>query len=59
LTFEPPSSRPAPSKPDIVLDYEESTQPDLTIRTDVYDVQAAADRVLVVIQRLTGSPSRA
>jgi hypothetical protein len=42
-----------------VLDYEESMRPDLSIRTDVYDPHAAAERVLFVIQRLAGSPSRA
>lgn len=59
LTFE--TSRPpaaTPPSPDIVLDYEESPRPDLAIRTDVYDVQAATERVLFVIQRLAGSPSR-
>jgi adenylylsulfate kinase len=54
LTFETPRVRPA-STLDIVLDYEESTRPDLTIRTDLYDAKAAAERVLVVIQRLAGS----
>ena len=34
-------------------------RPDLSIRTDVYDPHAAAERVLFVIQRLAGSPSRA
>ncbi|HUM16381.1 MAG TPA: adenylyl-sulfate kinase [Candidatus Nitrosotalea sp.] len=58
LTFEAPPPRPA-STPDIVLDYEESPRADLSIRTDVYDVQAATERVLVVIQRLAGSGVRA
>ena len=58
LTFEPSGPQPAAAAPDIDLDYEESPRPDLAIRTDVYDVQAAAERVLVVIQRLAGSPSR-
>jgi adenylylsulfate kinase len=58
LTFEPTVSPPAP-KPDIVIDYEEATRPELVIRTDVYDARGAADRVLFVIQRLAGSPSRA
>jgi adenylylsulfate kinase len=54
LTFEA-APRPQPTRPDIVLDYEESSRPDLAIRTDVYDVPAAAQRVLFVIQRLAGS----
>jgi hypothetical protein len=58
LTFEAPAA-PAAPRPDIVLDYEESMRPDLSIRTDVYDPHAAAERVLFVIQRLAGSPSRA
>ena len=57
LTFEAPPA-PATPRPDIVLDYEESVRPDLSIRTDVYDPHAAAERVLFVIQRLAGSPSR-
>lgn len=58
LTFEPTVSPPAP-KPDIAIDYEEAIRPELAIRTDVCDAGAAADRVLLVIQRLAGSPSRA
>ena len=58
LTFEAPAA-PAAPRPDIALDYEESVRPDLSIRTDVYDPHAAAERVLFVIQRLAGSPSRA
>jgi adenylylsulfate kinase len=58
LTFEPTRPQPAPAAPDIDLDYEESPRPDLAIRTDVHDVQAATERVLVVIQRLAGNPSR-
>ena len=58
LTFETSRPQPATPVPDIVLDYEESPRPDLAIRTDVYDVQAATERVLVVIQRLAGRPSR-
>jgi adenylylsulfate kinase len=58
LTFEAAPGPAAPG-PDIALDYEESRRPDLAIRTDVYDPHAAAERVLVVIQRLAGSPSRA
>ncbi len=57
LTFDRPAASAA-TRPDIVLDYEESVRPDLSIRTDVYDPHAAAERVLVVIQRLAGSPSR-
>jgi len=61
LTFEtPPPPAPATApRPDISLDYEESTRPDLVIRTDVYDVHAAAERVLLVIQRLADSLSAA
>ena len=58
LTFEAQAA-PAAPWPDIALDYEESVRPDLTIRTDVYDPHAAAERVLFVIQRLAGSPARA
>ncbi len=58
LTFETATAPAAPG-PDIALDYEESVRPDLSIRTDVYDPHAAAERVLFVIQRLAGSPSRA
>jgi len=57
LTFETPRPQAATPGPDIVLDYEESPRPDLSIRTDVNDVQAATERVLVVIQRLARSPS--
>jgi adenylylsulfate kinase len=57
LTFETPRPQAATPGPDIVLDYEESVRPDLAIRTDVYDVQAATERVLFVIRRLAGSPS--
>jgi adenylylsulfate kinase len=57
LTFETSRPQAATPGPDIVLDYEESPRPDLAIRTDVYDVRAATERVLVVIQRLAGSPS--
>jgi hypothetical protein len=57
LTFEAPAA-PAAPRPDIVLDYEESMRPDLSIRTDVYDPHAATERVLVAIQRLAGSSSR-
>ncbi|HET8533353.1 MAG TPA: adenylyl-sulfate kinase [Methylomirabilota bacterium] len=58
LTFEAPAPPTAP-RPDIELDYEESIRPDLSIRTDVYDPHAAAERVLVVVQRLARSPARA
>jgi adenylylsulfate kinase len=58
LTFETSRPQPATAAPDIDLDYEESPRPDLAIWTDVHDVQAATERVLVVIQRLAGSPSR-
>jgi len=61
LTFEgprPPAPATAP-RPDISLDYEESTRPDLVIRTDIYDVHAAAERVLLVVQRLADSLSAA
>jgi adenylylsulfate kinase len=57
LTFEPPA--PPAAKPDIVIDYEEAKRPELAIRTDVYDVRTAAERVLLVIQRLAGSQLRA
>src|SRR5262245_4221111 len=40
------------STPDIALDYEESPRAEMSIRTDVYDVPAATERVLGVIQRL-------
>jgi adenylylsulfate kinase len=52
LTFEP--TGPASANPDIVLDYEEATRPDLAIRTDVYDTHAAAERVLSMIRHLAG-----
>ena len=52
LTFEAGPGRPAPGPPDIELDYEEPAHADLTIRTDVHDVHAAADRVLIVVERL-------
>lgn len=58
LTFEP-AAPPAAAKPDIVIDYEEARRPELAIRTDVYDVHTAAERVLLVIQRLAGSELRA
>ncbi len=58
LTFETARPEAATPGPDIVLTYEESTRPDLVIRTDVYDVPAATERVLLVIQRLAGGPSR-
>jgi adenylylsulfate kinase len=58
LTFEP-AAAPAAAKPDIVIDYEEARRPELVIRTDVYDVHTAAERVLLVIQRLAGSELRA
>ena len=45
---------PASANPDIVLDYEEATRPDLAIRTDVYDTHAAAERVLSMIRHLAG-----
>ncbi len=55
LTFEG-SRRPlATAPPDIALDYEESTRPDLAIRTDADDVQTAAERVLRLIHRLAKS----
>ena len=53
LTFETVAV-PAMAKPDIALDYEEATRPELTIRTDVYDPHAAAQRVVSVIPRLGG-----
>jgi adenylylsulfate kinase len=58
LTFEMVTA-PAVAKPDIAIDYEEATRPELAIRTDVYDAHAAAERVLSVIQRLAGSERRA
>jgi adenylylsulfate kinase len=54
LTFET-TTAPAPATPDIAIDYEETTRPELAIRTDLYDAHAAAERVLSVIQRLAGS----
>ena len=57
LTFET-TAAPAAAKPDIAVDYEETTRPELAIRTDVYDAHAAAERVLSVIQRLAGSERR-
>jgi adenylylsulfate kinase-like enzyme len=56
LTFEAPA--PTATKPDIAVDYEEATRPDLTIRTDVYDAHAAAERVLSMIRHLAGGPIR-
>jgi adenylylsulfate kinase len=58
LTFETVAA-PAVAKPDIAIDYEEATRPELAIRTDVYDAHAAAERVLSMLQRLAGSPIRA
>jgi len=58
LTFET-AAAPAAAKPDIAIDYEEATRPDLAIRTDVYDAHAAAERVLLVIRQLAGGPIRA
>jgi adenylylsulfate kinase len=58
LTFEPAPAPAAPA-PDIVLAYEEATRPELVISTDVYDVHAAAERVLLMLERLAGSPRRA
>jgi adenylylsulfate kinase len=58
LTFET-AAAPAAAKPDIAIDYEEATRPDLAIRTDVYDAHAAAERVLSVIRQLAGGPIRA
>lgn len=58
LTFET-TAAPATAKPDMAIDYEEATRPDLAIRTDVYDVHAAAERVLSVIRQLAGGPIRA
>lgn len=53
LTFET-GVAPGGAKPDIVIDYEEATRPELTIRTDVYDPHAAAKQVLSVIRHLAG-----
>jgi adenylylsulfate kinase len=50
LTFE--TALPAAAKPDIAMDYEEATRPELAIRTDVYDAHAAAERVLSVIRHM-------
>jgi len=45
--------------PDIVLDYEESFRPDLTVRTDLFDVWTAADQLMALVQRLGRSrPAR-
>jgi adenylylsulfate kinase len=38
--------------PDIVLDYEESSRPDLALRTDVHDVWTAVEQILILVQRL-------
>ena len=57
LTFETVAV-PAVAKPDIALDYEEATRPELAIRTDVYDARAAAERVLSMIPRLAESERR-
>ena len=38
--------------PDIVLDYEESSRPDLALRTDVHDVWTEVEQVLILVQRL-------
>jgi len=57
LTFEP-AAAPAAAKPDIAIDYEEATRPEVAIRTDVYDVHAATERVLLAIQRLAGTERR-
>jgi adenylylsulfate kinase len=57
LTFE--AAAPAATKPDIAMDYEEATRPELAIRTDVYDAHAAAERVLSVIRHLAEGSIRA
>jgi adenylylsulfate kinase len=57
LTFDPVAAPPA-AKPDIALAYQEATRPELAIRTDVYDVEAAAEQVLVAIERLTATERR-
>jgi adenylylsulfate kinase len=54
LTFET-GATPAAAKPDIAIDYEEATRPELAIRTDVCDPRAATERVLRMIERLVGS----
>ena len=38
--------------PDIVLDYEESSRPDLALRTDVHDVWTEVEQILILVQRL-------
>jgi adenylylsulfate kinase len=53
LTFG--TAAPVAAKPDIAIDYEEARRPELVIRTDVYDVPAAAEQVLLMIRRLAGS----
>jgi adenylylsulfate kinase len=58
LTFEKVAA-PAVAKPDIAIDYEEATRPELAIRTDVYHAHAAAERVLSMIQRLAERERRA
>lgn len=58
LTFET-GVTPAGAKPDIVIDYEEARRPELAIRTDVCDIRAAAERVLLMIERLAGTERRA
>ena len=52
LTFEAPLPGASAASPDVSLDYEESAQAELTVRTDRAGVDHAADRVLLVIQRL-------
>jgi len=55
LTFESGAAALATAGPDIVLDYEESFRPDLAIRTNVHDVQTAANHVLRLIDRFAPS----
>ena len=57
LTFDT-AHPPATPRPDIELGYEESIQPDLSVWTDVCDVQSATERVLAMIERLAGGPRR-
>jgi adenylylsulfate kinase len=47
----------AASRPDIVLDYEESLRPELHLRTDLHDVRRSVEQVLVLVHRLQSAAS--
>ncbi len=59
LAFETAGIGVTGQAPDIRLGYEESERPDLTLRTDVFNVQSAVDLLLATIERLAQKPSRA